>query len=136
MSRCYSVNAMSKGLQADSCRHIGFVSHGVPIRTLHRNLSLTLLRLESVTGQLGVVATLMLQFAAAFRPEDTHLRGPDSFTPFQYVDDGAFVEPWLATRPWLSVTLWETGLTHRFILQAAHQKKKEMEGKCHHRIIL
>lgn len=53
----------------------------------------------------GVVATAMLQFVSSFRPGDDHLCGPEAFNPFQYVDDGAFAEPYMARRPWLAVSL-------------------------------
>ena len=54
----------------------------------------------------GVVTTLLLQFVASYTPVWTDLRGPEALTPFQYVDDSAFVEPWIGIRPWLAVSIW------------------------------
>ena len=79
----------------------------------------------------GVIATLLLQYVASYRPDREGRGGPESFAPYQYVDGGAFVEPWLGIRPWLAVALWGWGPISCFGKPALHHKKKEAEG---HRI--
>ena len=84
----------------------------------------------------GVITSMLLQYVATFQPTDEHTCGPESFSPYQYVDDSAFVEPWLGTRPWLAVALWEAGLTRCFGEPALHRVKKLVEGACATRITL
>ena len=84
----------------------------------------------------GEITTLLLQFVAAFGPAIPHQCGPEAFAPSQYVGDGAFVEPWLATRPWLAVTVWGQGPTSFFGLQALRHREKSAEGECSTRIVL
>ena len=71
----------------------------------------------------GVISTLITQYVSAFRPSNEYLEGPESFIAFQYVDDGAFVEPLVGIRPWQSVTLWEHALTTCLGDKALHRKK-------------
>ena len=53
----------------------------------------------------GILSSLLMQYVAAFRPSNQVVEGPESFIAFQYVDDGAFAEPWVGLRPWQSVSL-------------------------------
>ena len=54
----------------------------------------------------GIISTLLMQYIAAHFPTNVHIEGPESLRAYQYVDDGAFVEPWLGLRPWKALTLW------------------------------
>ena len=76
----------------------------------------------------GVLSSLLMQYVAAFRPPNQFVEGPESFIAFQYVDDGAFVEPWAGLRPWQSVSLWENALITCLRYKALHRKKRDAEG--------
>ena len=58
----------------------------------------------------GIISSLLLQFVASFAPSDPSCMVPEGFRAYEYVDDGAFAEPWLDVRPWASVRIWEMGL--------------------------
>ena len=62
--------------------------------------------------------------------------GPEGFRAYEYVDDGAFAEPWLDTRPWTSVRIWELGLQTCLGAKALHEEKKTVEGTCATRVNL
>ena len=69
-----------------------------------------------------------MQYVAAFRPECESRDGPESSIAYQYVDDGALIEPWVGLMPWLAVSLWECGLTGCLCYKALNRKKREVEG--------
>ena len=46
------------------------------------------------------VSTLSMQYISAQFPNNDHVEGPESFVAYQYLDSGAFIEPWLGLRPW------------------------------------
>ena len=75
-----------------------------------------------------MISTLRTQYVAAFRPSDEYLEGPESFVAFRYVDDGAFIEPWVGVRPWQSVALWGDALATSLGRKAMHLKKREVGG--------
>lgn len=54
----------------------------------------------------GVISTLLMQRVASYRPASPWRDGSGSFTDNQYVEDGAFVEPWAGIGPCLAPTLW------------------------------
>ena len=76
----------------------------------------------------GVISTLAMQHVAAYRPAHPLRGGPEGFVAYQYVDDGAFIEPWVGLRPWISSTLWETAMSEGIGLGAFHARKREVEG--------
>ena len=78
----------------------------------------------------GVISTLPMQYVADFRPIAGRLGDPEGPIALQYVDDGAFVAPWIGLRPWLDVSLWEVALNKALGLNAVHMAKKEAEGNC------
>ena len=78
----------------------------------------------------GVISSLIMQFVASFTPLDMMSMGPDGLTAYEYFDDGAFAEPLLSFRPWLSVTVWELGLQDCLGYGSLHEKKKAAEGEC------
>ena len=76
----------------------------------------------------GLASPLLMQYIAAYRPLGEFTDGPEPFIDYQYVDDGAFVEPWIGLRPWPAVSLWERALLECLGTNSAHQKKREIEG--------
>lgn len=56
--------------------------------------------------------------------------GPEGFVAYEYVDDGAFAEPWLAVRPWASSRIWGFGLQSCLGYKALRAKKRMAEGDC------
>ena len=84
----------------------------------------------------GIISSLLLQFVASFIPRDKYAMGPEGFRAYEYVDDGAFAEPWLDTRPWTSVRIWEAGLQSCLGAKALHEDKKKAEGTCATRLTL
>ena len=77
----------------------------------------------------GLIAKFLMQYVAAYRPASGHRGGPESFISYQYVDDGAFVEPGVGLRPWLSVSLWEMALIACLGFKSLHRVKREVEGR-------
>ena len=69
-------------------------------------------------------------------PADEFLYIPESIPPYHYVDDGASVGPWLALRPWASVSLWEGTLVVFFAARAHNVAKRDIEGGCSRLITL
>lgn len=51
------------------------------------------------TANWGLVSTLLMQYISAYRPADEFTEGPEAFIAYKYVDDGAFVDPWIGFRP-------------------------------------
>ena len=76
----------------------------------------------------GIMSTLLMQFIAAHTPRSCYTEGPESYVAYQYVDDGAFAEPWIGMRPWQAVSLWQYGLARCLGPPVAHLKKKQLEG--------
>ena len=76
----------------------------------------------------GIVSTLMMQYVSAYRPRNEYSDGPESLIDYQYVDDGAFVEPWVGLRPLRAVSLWECALAACLGSKALHARKREIEG--------
>lgn len=65
-----------------------------------------------------------------------HTVGPDGLVAYEYVDEAAFDEPCLGLRPWLSVSVWEFGLTQRLGIMSLRQEKKRPKGACANKITL
>ena len=84
----------------------------------------------------GATSTLAMQYIAARRPPRCRRDGPEGFVAFQYVDDGAFVDPWVGLRPWLASSLWEGVLRHGLGVKAANTKKRDVEGCSDTRVLL
>ena len=84
----------------------------------------------------GVISTLVMQHVAAHRPAHPKRDGPEGFIAYQYVDDGAFVEPWVGLRPWLSPSLWERAMSEGIGLGAVHAVKRAVDGCAATRSIL
>ena len=76
----------------------------------------------------GVISSTMLQFSSSFSPGKGDTMGPEGLVAYEYVDDGAFAEPWLGLRPWLSVSLWEYGLMKRLCQKSLRLGKKAVDG--------
>ena len=84
----------------------------------------------------GIISTLLMQYIAAQFPNNSHIEGPESYLPHQYVDDGAFAEPWMGIRPWQALPLWEDALTRCLGPAAAHLEKRRIEGNSDTNLIL
>ena len=69
-----------------------------------------------------------MQFTACHVPVNPWADGPGAYVDFQYVDDGAFIEPWLGLRPLQSSPLWEFPLTKCLGAAAVHTIKRRIEG--------
>ena len=74
----------------------------------------------------GAISTLAMQHVAAHRPAAPGRDGPEWLVAFQYVGDGAFIEPRVGIRPWLAPTLWETALPCELWLGAFRYKSGEL----------
>ena len=77
-----------------------------------------------------------MQYIDAHFPNNAHSEGDESYPVYQYVGDGAFVEPWLGLRPWQALSLWEDALTRCLGPTAVHLEKKENWGNAEAEIIL
>ena len=69
-----------------------------------------------------------MQFIFARKPVNAWSEGPESYLDVQYVDDGAFIEPWLGLRPWQVVPLWEYALLRCLGPAALNTAKRDIEG--------
>ena len=76
----------------------------------------------------GIVSTLSMQFISAHRPASENREGPEAYVSFQYVDDGAFIEPLLSLRPWKCISLWGWGIEKCLGPAAVNTIKREIEG--------
>ena len=86
-------------------------------------------------GGVGI-SSLLMQYVSSFPPGDEHSLGPEGLTACEYVDDGELADPWLGSRPWLSVSVWDYGL-HRCCGKASLRKgKKASDGACATRLTL
>ena len=83
-----------------------------------------------------IVSSLLLQFVDSFPPKGPYVMGPEGFRAYEYVEDGAFAEPWLDVRPWTSVRIWEVGLETCLWTIALRAEKKEAEGSLATRSVL
>ena len=61
---------------------------------------------------------------------------PEIFDTYEYVDDGSFAEPWLSTRPWDSVEIWELGLHTCLTEKARHEGEEQAECTCTKSLVL
>ena len=77
----------------------------------------------------GIMASLLMQFVAAHSPANIWSEGPEAYVAYQYVDDGAFIEPWLGLRPWQVISLWEFGLIRCLGPGALNTTKRDVEGR-------
>ena len=84
----------------------------------------------------GIISTLLMQYIAANFPNNAHSEGHEAYLAYQYVDDGAFVEPWLGLRPWQALSLWEDALNRCLVPTAVHLEKRRIEGNAETKIIL
>ena len=48
---------------------------------------------------------------------------------YEYVDDGAFAEPWLDTRLWTSAEIWGSDIQSRLGAKSLHAKKSTDRGR-------
>ena len=85
--------------------------------------------MERISVKLGVIPSLLTQYVAPHQPKNSHTHGPERFEAFQFVDDGWFAAPALGLRPWMSVRLWEMGLTGPLGLKSPNRDKKKVDGK-------
>ena len=92
------IHISNKGLLYTGCRFSRYV---------RLYLSLIFGRRQSPANW-GVISTLLMQFIAARSPSNAHAEGPGAYIASQYVDDGAFVDPWLSFRPQQCVSLMES----------------------------
>ena len=76
----------------------------------------------------GLIATLLMQLEASFRPRNEYTDGPESPIAYQYVDEGAFVDPMIGIRHRQAVSLLEYGWVRCLGTRALHRKKLEAEG--------
>ena len=74
-------------------------------------------------GNWGIISSLLMQYVAPHAPKNTHAQGPGSFESYQFVDDGGFAEPALGIRPWVSVRIWEIGLSGSLCRKALNNDK-------------
>ena len=76
----------------------------------------------------GTVSTRLMQFIAARRPDNAHSERPEAYVANKYVDDGAFLDPWLSLRPWQPISLWGSAIC-RFLGPAAVDiEKRDLDG--------
>ena len=61
-----------------------------------------------------------MQYIAAHFPNNSHIEGHESYLAYQYVDGGAFAEPWMGLRPWQALSLWGDALTRCLGPAAVH----------------
>ena len=54
----------------------------------------------------GAISTLMMHYLSAFAHEAIYIDGPESLVDYQYVGDGAFIEPRMGLRLWVASPLW------------------------------
>ena len=87
-------------------------------------------------GNWGAISTLLIQYVAAFTPDDIRPCGPGSLAAYQYVDDGAFVDPWLGLRPWIASAMWGRALYFCVGRNAVNLPKKLVGGNCETRLNL
>lgn len=81
-----------------------------------------------VPARWGGISTLPMQYISAHIPKNDHVDRPGSLLAYQYVDDGAFVDPWLCIRPWQAITLWGHAISRCLAPAAAHLQKRQIEG--------
>ena len=84
----------------------------------------------------GLIATLLMQYVTAYRPQREFRDGAESFIAYQYVGDVAFIEPWIGLLPWLDVSLWERALTSCLDAKALRREKRDVEGNASTRLAL
>ena len=77
-----------------------------------------------------IISTLLLQFVSSFMPIRPRDMGPEGFVDYEYVDDGAFAEPWRDIRPRTSAAIRDFGLKSCLGATALHWKKRQVEGDC------
>lgn len=79
---------------------------------------------------------MLMRYVASFVPTNAHTMAPERLTAYDYVDDGAFAEPWLGIMPWLTVSVWKYGLQQCLGGMSLRTRKKEAEGDCATKIAL
>ena len=79
---------------------------------------------------------MAMQYIDAHRPSQCRRGGPEGFVALQYVDDGAFAEPWVGLRHWLASSLWEGVLEHGLGRKAVKLRKRGVEGGAETRVLL
>ena len=76
------------------------------VRWVYGGVSGFVRRAEAAPCRLGRNSDLTnALYFRPFIPNDIYLYVPESSVAYQYVDEGAFMDPWLGIRPWIESPL-------------------------------
>ena len=82
------------------------------MRELHDFIYIVVLWVGNFTSLTGHHFDVSITVGVVIHPSRPQEMWPDCFSEYEYVDGGAFAEPWLDVLPWTSVKIWEWGYNH------------------------